>query len=457
MKRVDKDILKLAVPSILANITIPLVGMADIAVAGHLAGDSATLIGAVSIGSLLFDLLYWNFVFLRTGTGGMTAQAYGRGDLKAAASTLVRSVSVAFMIALTCLIIQYLFVDLVFLFVKCTPEVKSLAENYFHIRIWAAPAALSLMAIKGWFIGMQDSISPMAADLIVNSVNIACSIILSMGLPAIGFAGVGFIGIAYGTVVAQYTGLIFSLTVILFRYFKKVFSEFNLGDVAGCLKGAEMRKFFSLNSDLFLRSLSIMAIYAGMTVISARYGDLVLAVNSILVQLIMLFSNFTDGFAYAGEALTGKYVGRRNREAVSKTVVAVFKWSMAVAGVFVLIYAFFGKAMLMALTSDVEVVTSAMQYIPWLALMPIFGCAAFTWDGIYTGATASKPIRNSCIYAAAGFLAVWFISWGIMKTAIAENPAMTVHILMAAYLVHLIIRVVYESVLYRRSILDVVR
>ena len=171
----------------------------------------------------------------------------------------------------------------------------------------------------------------------------------------------------------------------------------------------------------------------------------------------MLFSNFTDGFAYAGEALTGKYVGRRNREAVSKTVVAVFKWSMAVAGVFVLIYAFFGKAMLMALTSDVEVVTSAMQYIPWLALMPIFGCAAFTWDGIYTGATASKPIRNSCIYAAAGFLAVWFISWGIMKTAIAENPAMTVHILMAAYLVHLIIRVVYESVLYRRSILDVVR
>ncbi len=457
MKRVDKDILKLAIPSILANITIPLVGMADIAVAGHLTGDSATLIGAVSIGSLLFDLLYWNFVFLRTGTGGMTAQAYGRGDLKDAASTLVRSVGVAFMIALTCLIIQYLFVDLVFLFVKCTPEVKSLAENYFHIRIWAAPAALSLMAIKGWFIGMQDSISPMAADLIVNSVNIACSIILSMGLPAIGFAGVGFIGIAYGTVVAQYTGLVFSLTVILFRYFKKVFSEFSLGDVAGCLKGAEMRKFFSLNSDLFLRSLSIMAIYAGMTVISARYGDLVLAVNSILVQLIMLFSNFTDGFAYAGEALTGKYVGRRNREAVNKTVVAVFKWSMAVAGVFVLIYAFFGKAMLMALTSDSEVVTSAMQYIPWLALMPIFGCAAFTWDGIYTGATASKPIRNSCIYAAAGFLAVWFISWGIMKTAIAENPAMTVHILMAAYLVHLIIRVVYESVLYRRSILDAVQ
>lgn len=457
MRSVDKDILKLAIPSILANITIPLVGMADIAVAGHLPGDSATLIGAVSIGSLLFDLLYWNFVFLRTGTGGMTAQAYGRGDYKEIAATLVRSVSVAFMIALTCLIIQYLFVDLVFLFVKCTPEVKSLADSYFHIRICAAPAALSLMAIKGWFIGMQDSISPMAADLIVNSVNIAGSIILSMGLPAIGFDGVGFIGIAYGTVVAQYTGLLFSLTVILFKYFRRVFSGFSLGDVAGCLKGDEMRKFFRLNSDLFLRSLSIMAIYAGMTVISARYGDLVLAINSILVQLIMLFSNFTDGFAYAGEALTGKHIGRRDRDAVNKTVIAVFKWSMAVAGVFVLIYAFFGKSMLMILTSDTEVVTSALQFIPWLALMPIFGCAAFTWDGIYTGATASKPIRNSCIYAAAGFIAFWFISWGIMKTAIAENPAMTVHILMAAYLVHLIIRVVYQSVLYRRSILDVVR
>ncbi len=443
MKRIDKDILKLALPSILANITVPLVGMADIAVAGHLSGDSAALIGGISIGSLLFDLLYWNFTFLRTGTGGMTAQAYGRGDSKEMAAALVRSVCISVAIALCCQIIKYIFVDFVFLFVECTPEVKLLAKSYFYIRIWAAPAALTLMALKGWFIGMQDSVNPMLADLIVNSVNIAASIILSMGLPAAGFAGIGFKGIAFGTIMAQYSGLAFAVTVIMLKYFRRVFSGYRLKDLAECLRGAQMIKFFHLNTDLFLRSLFIMAIYSGITVISARYGDLVLAISSILVQMMMLFSYFTDGFAYAGEALTGKYVGRRDRTAVRQTIVAVFKWSMAVALVFVFIYAFFGKYMLMVLTSDTNVVAASVEFIPWLVVMPVFGCAAFTWDGIYVGATASRPIRNSCVWAAVCFFAVWFVLRSVMKTAIAVTPTMAMHILMAAYLVHLLVRLVY--------------
>lgn len=449
MNILNKEILKLAIPSILANITVPLVGIADIAVAGHLSGSAAIFIGGISIGSLLFDMLYWNFSFLRIGTGGMTAQAYGRDDMSAAAATLIRSVFVSMLIAISCILIQWAFVDFVFLFVKCSPEVRSLAETYFHIRIWAAPATLTLMALKGWFIGMQNSVIPMATDLIVNGMNIAGSIILAMGLPALGFSGIGFPGISVGTVAAQYSGLLFAVSMLMLRYRKKVFAGFSLKDARESFTGHEMKRFFNLNADLFIRSLAIMGIYAGITVISARYGDMMLAVSSILVQLMMIFSYFTDGFAYAGEALTGKFIGRRDKPAVRQTVRSVFAWSMGVAAVFMVLYAFFARPMLYVLTSDTEVVTASMEFIPWLIPMPIIGCAAFTWDGIYVGATASKPIRNSTLWAVLGFFIVWFAGYFILR----PTPHVAVHILMAGFLVHLLIRMLYETVLYRRSIL----
>lgn len=449
MNILNREILKLAIPSILANITVPLVGIADIAVAGHLSGSAAIFIGGISIGSLLFDMLYWNFSFLRIGTGGMTAQAYGRDDMSAAAATLIRSVFVSMLIAISCILIQWAFVDFVFLFVKCSPDVRALAETYFHIRIWAAPATLTLMALKGWFIGMQNSVIPMATDLIVNGMNIAGSIILAMGLPAWGFSGIGFPGISVGTVAAQYSGLLFAVSMLMLRYRKKVFAGFSLKDARESFTGHEMKRFFNLNADLFIRSLAIMGIYAGITVISARYGDMMLAVSSILVQLMMIFSYFTDGFAYAGEALTGKFIGRRDKPAVRQTVRSVFAWSMGVATVFMVLYAFFARPMLYVLTSDTEVVTASMEFIPWLIPMPIIGCAAFTWDGIYVGATASKPIRNSTLWAVLGFFIVWFAGYFILR----PSPHIAVHILMAGFLVHLLIRMLYETVLYRRSIL----
>ena len=449
MNILNREILKLAIPSILANITVPLVGIADIAVAGHLSGSAAIFIGGISIGSLLFDMLYWNFSFLRIGTGGMTAQAYGRDDMSAAAATLIRSVFVSMLIAISCILIQWAFVDFVFLFVKCSPDVRALAETYFHIRIWAAPATLTLMALKGWFIGMQNSVIPMATDLIVNGMNIAGSIILAMGLPAWGFSGIGFPGISVGTVAAQYSGLLFAVSMLMLRYRKKVFAGFSLKDARESFTGHEMKRFFNLNADLFIRSLAIMGIYAGITVISARYGDMMLAVSSILVQLMMIFSYFTDGFAYAGEALTGKFIGRRDKPAVRQTVRSVFAWSMGVAAVFMVLYAFFARPMLYVLTSDTEVVTASMEFIPWLIPMPIIGCAAFTWDGIYVGATASKPIPNSTLWAVLGFFIVWFAGYFILR----PSPHIAVHILMAGFLVHLLIRMLYETVLYRRSIL----
>ena len=389
MKAINKDILKLAIPSILANITVPLVGMVDIAVAGHLDVNAATMIGGIAIGTMLFDLLYWNFGFLRVGTGGLTAQAYGRGDRKECARIFTRAFGIALACAFALIAIQWIFVKAAFLVVDCTPEVRSLASKYFFIRIWAAPATLGLMAFKGWFIGMQDSVSPMATDLTVNGMNVLMSIVLALGIKPLGYEGMGFAGIAAGTVVAQYSGLLAAALLMFFKYRRNTLATLCPEDLKDVFKGSETRRFFVMNTDLFVRSLCFIAIYIGFTVISARYGDILLAVSSIMMKLLMIFSYFTDGFAYAGEAMTGKYIGARDGYMLRQTVKWTFVWSMGIAVIFMGIYQFAGVPLLRMMISDPLVVDASREYIPWLLLMPVIGCAAFTWDGIFIGATAS--------------------------------------------------------------------
>lgn len=451
MKQINKDILKLAVPSIFANITVPLVGMVDIAVAGHLDTAAAVMIGGIAIGTMLFDLLYWNFGFLRVGTGGLTAQAYGRGDRKECAKIFTRALGIAFSCALLLIAVQWIFVKAAFLVVDCTPEVRELASKYFFIRIWAAPATLSLMAFKGWFIGMQDSVSPMVTDLVVNGMNILMSIVLALGISfgGIYIEGMGFAGIAAGTVVAQYSGLLTAAGIMLWKYFRTTFSYLDSTDLRSVFKGGETRRFFVMNADLYVRSLCFIAIYIGFTVISARYGDTLLAVSSIIMKLLMIFSYFTDGFAYAGEALTGRYIGAKDGPMVRQTVRWTFVWSMGIALIFMGIYYFAGVPMLKMMTSDMSVVAAAEGYIPWLLLMPVMGCAAFTWDGIYIGATASKAIRNSMLWAVVGFFAVW--AAGLLFPGM--SPSGSMHVLMGAYFAHLLARTVYLSVRYRKDVM----
>ena len=436
MRTINKDILKLALPSILANITVPLVGMVDIAVAGHLDSSAAVMIGGIAIGSMLFDLLYWNFGFLRVGTGGLAAQAYGRGDRKECARILTRALGIAFACALLLIAVQWVFVKAAFLVVDCTPEVRELASQYFFIRIWAAPATLSLMALKGWFIGMQDSVSPMTTDLVVNGMNILMSIVLAMVM--------GFAGIAAGTVVAQYSGLLTAAVLLLVKYRRTTLTQLDSSELRSIFKGGETRRFFAMNADLYVRSLCFIAIYIGFTVISARYGDTLLAVSSIIMKLLMIFSYFTDGFAYAGEALTGKYIGAKNRMMVRQTVKWIFVWSMGIALIFMVIYHFAGVPMLRMMTSDQSVVAASREYLPWLLLMPVTGCAAFTWDGIYIGATASRAIRNSMLWAVVGFCAVWAV--GLLFPDL--SPSVSMHVLMGAYFAHLLARTIYLSARY---------
>ena len=462
MKPINKDILKLAIPSILANITVPIVGMVDIAVAGHLDVNAATMIGGIAIGSMLFDLLYWNFGFLRVGTGGLTAQAFGKGDRRQCAKILVRAVGIALACAFVLIAVQWAFVKAAFLVVDCTPEVRNLASQYFFIRIWAAPATLGLMAFKGWFIGMQDSVSPMLTDLTVNGMNVLMSFVLALGIPSLGYEGMGFAGIAAGTVTAQYSGLLAAVLLLSVRYWKNTVSSTDLKDV---FKGSETRRFFVMNTDLFVRSLCFIAIYIGFTVISARYGDLLLAVSSIMMKLLMIFSYFTDGFAYAGEAMTGRYIGASDDRMLRLTVKWTFVWSMAIAVIFMGIYHFAGVSVLKMMTSDVLVVEASRQYLPWLLLMPVIGCAAFTWDGIYIGATASKAIRNSMLWAVVGFAAVWIAGITCLNVLIPVEKVyvnvsegstaygrIAMHILMAAYFAHLLARTIYLSARYRKVV-----
>ncbi len=464
MRQINKDILKLAIPSILANITVPLVGMVDIAVAGHLDAVAATMIGGIAIGTMLFDLLYWNFGFLRVGTGGLTAQAFGRGDMKECSRIFTRAVGISLVCAFVLIAVQWFFVKAAFLVVECTPEVRALATRYFYIRIWAAPATLSLMAFKGWFIGMQDTVSPMATDLIVNGMNILASVVLAMGIG--NWEGIGFDGISLGTVLAQYSGFLSAVLIMVFKYRRRIVPALERAEYKDVFRGSETRRFFVMNRDLFIRSLCFIAIYIGFTIISARYGDVLLAVSSIIMKILMIFSYFTDGFAYAGEAMTGKYIGAQNKHMLRQTVRWTFIWSMAIAVIFMGIYHFGGVRLLWLMTSDSTVVEASVEYIPWLLLMPVIGCASFTWDGIYIGATAAKAIRNSMIWATAAFALTWVIgiAW-INLLGPVTDPAseallpateygrMAMHVLMAAYFAHLFARTVYLSVRYRRDVL----
>ena len=443
MTTTNKAILRLALPSILANITIPLVGIVDTAIVGHL--SDAAAIGGIAIGTMLFDLLYWNFGFLRVGTSGLTAQAYGSSNETECRRILLRSLSIAMIAAVVILMIQWLFVTAVLAVVPCSAEVASVAREYFFVRIWAAPATLSLFTFKGWFIGMQDTKSPMAVDILVNVVNMAASYYLAVKTP------LGVVGVAYGTLVAQYSGLILAVAILLVRYIGiSVFR--NIDRWKEALRGAELRHMLSLNTNLFIRSLCFMVVYVGYTSLASLYGDTELAVSSIMMKLFMFFSFFVDGFAYAGEALVGKAFGEarvksqesrgESQEAINPTVRALFSWALAVGLLFTVLYAFWGDEAFALMTSDTTVLMAAEKYKIWLIGMPLISTLAFMWDGVYIGATAGVQIRNSMIWAAVGFIA------GYAATFSFVGP----QALYIGYFAHLIARAFYLTIKWNKVV-----
>lgn len=365
MKHIDRQILQIALPSIVSNITVPLLGLIDVAIVGHL--GSPAYIGAIAVGGMLFNIIYWIFGFLRMGTSGMTSQAYGKRDLPEIVRLLMRSVGIGLAVALCLILLQVPIRQTAFLIIHPTAEVREMATLYFHICIWGAPAMLGLYGLSGWFIGMQNSRIPMYIAITQNIVNIIAS------LSFVCFFKMKVEGVAFGTLIAQYAGFIMGLVLWMSRYGK--LKKYILWK--GVLQKEAMMRFFQVNRDIFLRTLCLVTVTLFFTSAGASQGEIILAVNTLLMQLFTLFSYVMDGFAYAGEALSGRYIGARNLKAFTNTTRHLFIWGGWLAAFFTLVYALGGNAFLGLLTDNKDVVSAAGTYFYWALAIPIAGIAAF--------------------------------------------------------------------------------
>lgn len=397
MRPLDKQIIRLAIPNTISNITIPLVGMVGLIMAGQLGKDS--LIAGMAIGGTIFNFLYWNFSFLRMGTGGFTAQSYGARNFKFATQTLIRALTLSTIIGITMLVLQIPIHRLAMEAISSSREVQQAATTYFFIRIWAAPATLSLYAFNGWFIGMQNSKTPMWIAIVINVGNVIYSYIFSFIMDM----GIG--GIALGTVLAQWSGAIMAIVIIRWKYWR-FFRNFSF---AGLYNRREMGRFFKVNTDIFIRTFCLVIVYTYFTIASSKMGDQVLAANTLALQLYTLFSYMMDGFGYAGESLVGKYYGANNLAMKRRTVLAIIKWGFFTAVGVSAIYLIFGANVLLLFNPSEEVLASARQYIGWAIASPILSFMAFLLDGFLVGMTASSIMRNGMMISTALFFVIYFI------------------------------------------------
>ena len=401
MNNRDHQILAIALPAIVTNITVPLLGLVDTAIVGHM--GSAAYIGAVAVGSMIFNLVYWVFGFLRMGTSGMTAQARGRRDFSEATQLLMRSCRVSLSIALLIVVLQWPVREGMLWFIGPSEDVWPLAVTYFNIVVWGAPAMLSLYSLSGWFIGMQNTRIPMFVSIIQNVVNILASLTFVYGL------GMKVEGVALGTVVAQYAGCMVALA-FLWRYYRKVI--ISRGQSSHLLTFSPSH--FSTNRDIFLRTLCLVAVNLYFTSAGARQGATILAVNTLLMQLYLLFSYIMDGFAFAGEALGGRYWGARDMEAYKDVVRRLFGWGAMMTILFTAIYVVGGKPFLSLLTDEPQVVEASQTYVWWAYLIPAAGVAAFIWDGLFIGTTKTRGMLISSAIATLIFFATATITIVIM-------------------------------------------
>lgn len=430
MNQTNKEILQIAIPSIISNITVPLLGLVDVTITGHL--GNVAYIGAIAVGGMLFNMIYWIFGFLRMGTGGMTSQAYGSRNDNECRNILLRSLGISILLATILIMLQTLIVSIAFLFIDTSPEVKKYASEYFHICIWGAPAVLGLYSFTGWFLGMQNSRYPMYIAITQNVINIAASLFFVKEM------GMKIEGVAYGTLIAQYAGLMMAIILGL-KYTKRY--TWNIS-AAHIFNRKSMSVFFKVNRDIFFRTLCIVAVTVFFTSSGATYGDTTLAVNTLLMQMFTIFSYIMDGFAYAGEALVGKHVGSRDNRLLRLTVRHLIYWGTGVALFFTLLYIIGGKGFLQLLTDDMNVINNSSQYYYWVLAIPFAGFMAFILDGICIGATATGIMLRSIFVASIAFFSTYYIS----------DSTMGNHSLWMAFIVYLFVRGSVQAILTYRLI-----
>ncbi|GAB2793084.1 MATE family efflux transporter [Halomonas shantousis] len=389
---------RLAWPIIVSNVTVPLLGLVDTAVVGHL--PDPRYLAAVTLGATLFSFLYWGFGFLRMGTTGLTSQAVGREDADDVRNLLGQSILLALGIGLMLIICADPLIALGLWLLDGSEAAMTLAARYADIRIVSAPAVLANYAILGWFLGQQNSRVTLAIMVLTNSVNILLDLLFVVAM------GMTSDGVAWATVIADYVALAFGLWLVA-RQLRLLPGRFLRERLFRLMAYTEL---FQVNRHLFVRTLGLLFAMAFFTAQGASQGDIVLAANAVLLQFIMLTSYALDGFAHAAEALIGRAVGQRNWRLFAVSVRAAARFSLVVTAVATLVFALGGNALIARLTDLPDVRAMAADYLPWMAAMPAIAVWSYLLDGVFIGATATREMRNSIFVALAIYLPTWFLT-----------------------------------------------
>ncbi len=427
----NKTILRLAIPNIVTNLTVPILSSVDTALMGHL--QNPAYLGAIAVGGVVFNMIYWSLGFLRMGTTGLTAQAYGRKNDGESMLVFSQAMLVALGIGFLLLLLQYPIEQLGFWLIDSSEEVKQLAIEYYYVRIWAAPATIAVFVLNGWFLGMQNATFPMVVAILINVINIGLNFLF------VYYFNMNVKGVALATVIAQYVGAAVSIGLFVSTY-KSFFKHYNQQLL---FQVAAFKQFFIVNRDIFIRTICLLITFSFFTAKSAASGDVILAANTILLQYLFIMAYGVDGFAFAAESLTGRFVGAKDKQGLKQSIRLSFYWGMVIALVFALVYGLAGTSLIHLFTNNETVIATAQQYMPWLILMPIVSAAAFIWDGIYIGATASVAMRNSMM--AATFL-FYFPAYYLLA------PFLGNHALWVAMVLFMIARTVLQSLLAPKHI-----
>ncbi|MEP4379158.1 MAG: MATE family efflux transporter [Alphaproteobacteria bacterium] len=419
---------QLSWPTILSNLTVPMLGAVDTAVMGHL--PDPAFIGGVAVGAMIFSFLYWGFGFLRMGTTGFVAQAHGRGDGDEVRAVLARALLIGLVAAVVLLVLQHPLRLGALHILDAAPDVERLAQSYFDTRIWGAPATLANYAILGWMLGMQFARAALLVQIVINGLNAALDIWFVVDL------GWGIEGVALATALAQYTGAILGLVLIALRLRRidGIWDRVRIFDLV------ELTSLFRVSRDIFIRTLAMIFAWSLLTWTGARMGTNVLAANALLMNFQSFLAHGLDGFAHATSALVGEAVGARNRRLLRDTVVAATFMAGCVAIAYAVVYAVFG-AHLLALLTDIQPLREfAGGFLPWMALSPLLSVWSYQLDGIFIGATRAAEMRNAMI-----------VSVALYTVAIFTLPAyMGNHGLWASVMLFMVLRALTLALFYPR-------
>jgi MATE family multidrug resistance protein len=394
----DRDVWRIAAPMILSNISVPLLGMVDTGVVGHL--ESPVYLGAVAIGGTIFSFLYTGVNFLRMGTTGIAAQRFGADDYDGLRVSLGQALVVAQIIALTVILLQSPIGHVAMKLLGADGALRENALEYFSIRVWSAPGTLANFVMVGWFLGLQNARVPLFIFLTINLTNIALDLLFVLVL------GMKVDGVALASVFAEYTGL----AVALYFAVRELRRNSGQWPMDKFVKLREYAAFFSINANLFIRTMALMFTIAFVTAQGTRMGGLILAANAILMQLQNLTAFGLDGLAHAAEALVGKAVGQRRRDVLERSVTLCLRWSLIFAAGFSAAYFLLGPHLINVLTDLPAVRETTLRYLPWMIVSPLVSVWSFLYDGVYVGATRAREMRNIMVFSAFGiFIPAWFV------------------------------------------------